>query len=60
MFRKSRRFIYDIYFKIVRHLLPVNIYLFNSPYGYHDNAKYLMAYFYEKKKKVYWVSTKKI
>ena len=59
MFRKSRGFIYDIYFKMVHHLLPVNIYLFNSPYGYHDNTKYLMAYFYEKKEKVYWVSTKK-
>ena len=60
MFRKSRRFIYNIYFKIVRHLLPVNIYLFNSPYGYHDNAKYLMAYFYKKRKKFIGFLPKKI
>lgn len=59
MFRKLRRFFYNIYFKIVRHLLPVNIYLFNSPHGYHDNARYLMEYFHEKNKKVYWVSTMK-
>lgn len=58
MLLKLRRSLYKRYFKVARAVLPVNIYLFNSPYGYHDNAKYLMEYFYRQGAKVYWVASR--
>ena len=55
MFRRLKDTIFSAYFKIARAVFPVNIYLFNSPYGYHDNAKYLLEYFEKQNALVYWV-----
>ena len=46
--------IISTYVLIVRIFIKQDSYLFNSPYGYQDNAKYLAKFFCAQKERCYW------
>lgn len=59
MLNRIVNYFYRIYFDFIRKKFSKDIYLFNSPYGYHDNAKDLMLYFQNKGHLIFWITGKK-